>query len=294
MRSLIGILLSLTLVSCGSGNYGTSRSELANLEALAVNDPGLTGAYKVKTYVPSGSNSGYQSVIVYYPDDGLQTALAATTLVGGFTNTKEQMSWLGLHLASHGLIVAVFTPTNPYSLDAKVWANGHKASINTLIAENGKTTSPVAGRIATDRLGLMGYSYGGAGAILASNELKSKVRSMVTFCAYNPATPTNPIPSMFITGTKDTVASPAKVLTAFNNLKTDAPKAFAKFNGLNHTDVPNNGPYHETMARFATAWSQVFLADNVGYETYINGAEAEKQIKNTTVFAKTSDWIYQE
>lgn len=294
MRSLIGILLSFALVACGSGDYQASRWGLDGSETVVLQDPGLTGPYTVKSYLPAGSNVGYKSVIIYYPDNALDEQLPSTTLSGGFTNTKEHMSWLGQHLASHGFIVAVFTPTNPYALDARVWSSGHKASVDTLIAESDKSSTPITGRIDEDRIGLMGFSYGGAGTVLAANELGHRVRSAVTLCAFNPKTSTNPIPMLFITGTKDTVASPNRILSAFQNFNTSMPKAFARFNKVAHGDITNGGRYHESIARYTTAWSQVFLADIPAYDTYISGDEAQKQARDTNVFAKASDYIYEE
>ncbi|HYX32701.1 MAG TPA: hypothetical protein VE954_06275 [Oligoflexus sp.] len=292
MRSLIGILLSFTLVACGSGDFGGSRYGLDEAETIVLQNPGLAGPYTVRSYLPSGSNSGYKSVIVYYPENSLDEQLPSTTLSGGFTNTKEDMSWLGQHLASHGFIVAIFTPTNPYALDARVWSTGHKASLNMLLAESDKSTTPISDRVDRDRMGLMGFSYGGAGAVLAANDLGSKVRSAVTLCAFNPKTSTNPIPMLFVTGTKDTVASPNRILSAFHNFDTTMPKAFAKFNRVAHGDMTNGGRYHETIARYTTAWSQVFLADIPAYDTYISGDEAAQQTADPNVFAKVSDYIY--
>ena len=166
-------------------------------------------------------------------------------------------------------------------------------SLETLLDESDKSSSPIAGRVDSDRLGLMGFSYGGAGTVLAANALGSRVRSAITLCAFNPKTSTNPIPMLFVTGTKDTVASPSKVLSAFRKFETSMPKAFARFNNLAHGDITNGGRYHETIARYTTAWSQVFLADIPAYDTYISGEEVQKQVRDTTVFAQAADYIYE-
>ncbi len=293
MRSLVWILLSLFLLSCGQA-YHRSSSELSSLElaSMPVQDPGITGPYQVKTFTPSTSSKGYQSAVVYYPSDSMATSFPATTLSGGFTNTKEQMSWLGMHLASFGIVTIVFTPTNPYALDGQVWANGHKASLTTLSAENLISSSPLYQRIDESRFGIMGFSYGGAGVVLAANQLGNKIRSAVPLCAYNPTTPTAQVATMFITGTDDTVASPSRVQTAFNRLSSSMPKAFVKFNKLVHGDIPNNGKLHDSIARFATAWQLVFLAGVSSYDTYLLGEEVQKQQSNPAVFAKATDYIY--
>src|SRR6478735_6964103 len=70
------------------------------------------------------------------------------------------------------------------------------------------------------------------------------------------------------------------------------PKAFAKLNGLSHADIPNGGRNHETLAGYTTAWSQVFLAGDKTYSTYLDGEEAKKNMANTSIFAKATDYIY--
>jgi dienelactone hydrolase len=286
--------LSFVLVACGSGDIRSARFGLNGAETLVLDNPGLNGPYTVHSYLPSSSHKDYKSLIIYYPEQVLDEELPATTLSGGFTNTKEHMSWLGEHLASHGFIVAVFTPTNPYGLDARIWSEGHQASLDTLLEENEKDNAPIAGRVDQDRLGLMGFSYGGAGTILAANELGPRIRSAVTFCAFNPKKSTNPIPMLFITGTNDAVAPPQRIFSTFQNFETSMPKAFAKFNGVAHGDITNGGRYHETIARYTTAWSQVFLADIPAYGTYLSGEEVAKHRVDPNIFAQTSDYIYEE
>ena len=50
------------------------------------------------------------------------------------------MGWLGAHLASHGIITIIFTPTNRYSFDPRIWASGHKGALTQLEIENEKAT----------------------------------------------------------------------------------------------------------------------------------------------------------
>lgn len=288
MRRLMLVFFVFAFAACGDIDSTLKQDSVD----LVVADPGATGTYTVKSYQPTGTNAGYQSIIIYYPSNLTTSLLPATTLSGGYTNTKESMSWLGQLLASHGIVTAVYTPTNTNTTDATVWSNGHKAAYQTLINESNKTGVPIAGRIDSTRIGLMGYSMGGAGTILASNALGSKIKAIVTFCAYNPTTPTNGVPSLFITGNNDTVASPASVLAAFNNLKTSQPKAFAKFAPLSHLDIPNGGRNHAILSRYTVAWAQVFLANNPAYSTYLNGDELKKQTSNASIFAKATDYIY--
>ncbi len=299
MRRFKILWFALVLSACGAGDVDPSLSSAdfslsASSERLSLPDPGKTGTYNVKTYTPKASASGYKSAIIYYPSESTGNLLPAITLSGGFTNVKEQMSWLGQHLASHGLVTIVFTPTSNTVGDAQIWANGHKASLETLVKEQSLASSPLYGRINLKRMGVSGYSYGGAGAILAANQKPDLVAAAVPLCAYQPARPTSPIPYLFVTGTADSVASPAAILRVYNSTSTGQPKAFARFNGVSHFDIINGGRYHESIARYVTAWSLRFLADNLDYSVYLNGDIAKKNAADKSVFASASDYLYED
>ncbi len=300
MRKYELVFLAWFLSACGSGDsYQKSllpvdTVNLTTEDRLIPADPGKVGPYKVLSYTPIASDSGYKSAIIYYPSGSFDSLLPATTLSGGFTNTKEQMSWLGKHLASHGIVTIIFTPTTNTAGNAQIWANGHKASVNTLQSENKQARSPLLGKLNIRRIGVAGYSYGGAGAILAANQLPNDVAAALPLCAYQPSKPTSKIPYLFVTGTNDTIASPTLVLNAFKGTMTGQPKAYARFNRLTHFDMINGGNYQESVARYVTAWSLKFLAENDAYSTYINGEMAQKQAADKRVFASASDYIYQE
>jgi dienelactone hydrolase len=263
-------------------------------ERWTVHDPGKVGPFRVLSYQPQVAASGYKSAIVYYPEEDAGLALPATTLSGGYTNTKEQMSWLGQHLASHGIVTIVFTPTNNMAGNAQIWANGHKAALETLVKENGLARSPLLGRIHPHGMGVSGYSYGGAGAILAANQAPDLVSAAIPLFAYQPSRPSTAIPYLFVTGTADGIASPAAILNVFKNSSTGEAKAFARFNGVNHFDIMNGGRAHEIMARYITAWGLRFLAGNGDYGTYLNGDIAKKNALDPSMFASAADYIYEE
>ncbi|HYX35635.1 MAG TPA: hypothetical protein VE954_21265 [Oligoflexus sp.] len=261
---------------------------------LKLYNPGKVGPFPVRSYSDNLQNPAYQSAIIFYPDDRSQRRFPATTLSGGYTNTKEYMVWLGKHLASHGIITIVFTPTNTMSVDANIWATGHLGSLGQLESENQRNGSPIAGRLNVDRLGVMGFSMGGAGTVLAVNKAGSRVKAAVPLCPYRPAVLKAAVPMLSITGTQDTVAASVYVERAFTAAKTGQPKAFARFNGMSHPDVVFGGSHHEEIARYAISRYKVFLADELAYKTYLHGEELEKHREGSSVFARPQDYIFQE
>ncbi|HET9240950.1 MAG TPA: hypothetical protein VFO10_27035 [Oligoflexus sp.] len=330
MRSLVALLNVGLLVACGTQTSKTSKNEgpvpsqtadstipdegeaaapsmpeiplqngntdPSDASALAATlpDPGRRGRFSVSSYTANLANRAYQSAVIYYPRDSSQQKFPATTLSGGYTNTKEYMGWLGSHLASHGIITIIFTPTNRYSFDPRIWASGHKGALAQLEMENQKTTSPIAGRVDTTSLGIMGFSMGGSGTALAVNELGTRVKAAVGLCAYNPAVLTQAVPVLHISGSSDTVAPPQLIQRSVSTSRVKVPKAFAKFSGMAHQDVVFGGSHHEEIARYATSWYKVFLANDAAYKTYLNGDELKKQLDGGRVFAQPQDYFYQE
>ncbi|HYX35634.1 MAG TPA: hypothetical protein VE954_21260 [Oligoflexus sp.] len=257
----------------------------------ALRYPGTKGPYEVSSTVDSLADPAYASAIIYYPSDPKARILGASTLSGGFTNTKEQMSWLAQHLASHGVITLVFTPTNNQSLNPAIWATGHKGGLQKLIVESQRVGSPIQGRVDPKKIGIMGFSMGGAGTILAVNELATAVKAAVPICAFLPVTPTAAVPIMLQTGTNDTVAVPRNIEAAYEATADTSPKALANFRGMTHLDVPNGGSaiQHENIAYYATAWYRVHLGGDVRYQTYLSGDEHKKKVDAGT-FANADDY----
>ncbi len=253
--------------------------------------PGKKGPYEVLSYIDNLTDPAYNSAIIYYPADPKAKLIGASTLSGGFTNTKEQMSWLGEHLASHGVITIVFTPTNNQSLNPTIWATGHKGSFQKLKSENQRVGSPIQGKVDEKKIGIMGYSMGGAGTILAVNELSTAVKAAVPICAFRPVTPTSSVPMLLQTGTDDTVAVPRNIELAYEAMPATTPKALTKFNGMTHLDVTNGGPpiQQDNIAYYGTAWYRVYLGGDQRYRTYLSGDEQKKKVDAGT-FAVAQDF----
>ncbi|MCX6107465.1 MAG: hypothetical protein NTY08_16695 [Proteobacteria bacterium] len=241
-----------------------------------VSNPEQMGPMAVKSYTDGLSDSSYSSSIIFYPDDDATAKLPATTLSGGYSNTKEQMTWLAQHLASHGFIVSVFTPTNTNSTDPRIWATGHIGSLNKLKTENLRKGSPIQDRVDDTRLGVMGFSMGGAGTIVAANSLGSVLRAIVPICAYRPTAMTVDVATLFVTGTADTVASPVAIQQSFAQSQVRAPLGLVSFDGLGHQNITNPSSYRRQLSRYLTAWYQVYLAGNQIYATYIDGEKLKE------------------
>lgn len=289
-------LIAFSLVFClNSANNAFAQElsppDLSQSFFADAPDPSEEGPYRYSIVTSGLSSSAYRSAMVYLPEG--EGPFPATTLCGGYTNTKEDMTWLGELLASHGIITVIFTPTNPYSFSASTWAAGHVGSTLTLERENASLASELYGKVKVDKFALMGYSYGGAGSILAAAQLGDRTAAVVPLNPYNPTVLSVDAPILFVAGTRDTVARPALSLAAFNSIPAlDQAKAFANIKNADHYSPLNNSPFHKAISGLAVPWLKVFLEGDGRYETYFNGEKIDQVVEEGNIFAKATDYIF--
>src|SRR5690606_20431916 len=96
---------NMTSIALKASSLALGLSLMAFGTAASANAPGSDGPNRVCSYTSGLSDRGYASARVSYPCGLPNASYAATTLTGGFTNTKEDMYWLADHLTSHGYIV---------------------------------------------------------------------------------------------------------------------------------------------------------------------------------------------
>ena len=258
-------VLMLAAVLLAVGVYST---------ALAA-DPSLPGEFSKCTYTSNLSDPGYSSAIVYYPCDRSAGPYAATTLTGGFLNTKEDMEWIANHLVTHGYIIIAMTPTNIFGTNP-TWTTAHKAGIAKLKSENTRAASPIYGLVDTANLQIMGYSKGGGGALLASASLGSQIKTtqaMAPYMDYSYNLSGITAKTICYTGTSDTVASPSKVVTMYNSLSDSITRTLAYFDGFSHlTWVDGGNSTSQSRAKtYITSWMKVYLDGDTAYSIYIDG-----------------------
>ncbi len=292
MRMKISVMAMLCFGFTVINSLPLQAASQASRTSLAFAEPSDPGPFRVSDFSRGLSDRDYASAQIYYPQGSDLRGLPATTLSGGLTNSKEQMSWLAKRLASHGIIAIVFTPTNKFSGSPLTWEKGHKAAFRTLIEQNRSRASAIFQMIDESRIAMMGYSLGGAGSILAAEESSYLVRAVVGICPYNPIVSSNNIAHLFITGTRDTVASPARILRSFRAMREVKTRAFAKFKDLDHLDPINFGGKHDIMARYIISWLKVYLAGDEAYEGYLSGDQLEDHLSDRRVFADPSDYIF--
>ena len=245
--------------------------------------PGSSGGERVCSYTSGLSSFSYASARVSYPCNLSGTA-PATTLTGGFTNTKEQMYWLADPLTSHGYIVITMTPTNTLGTPL-TWETAHKGGIDKLRSENTRFGSSIRGKVDTNRLGIMGFSMGGGGTLLAAADLGNQVKTAVPLAPWlgtlYPSYRNITAKTLVISGSSDTVAFPGTIAGYYRNLPSGLTRGLAEVRGASHSDWYSSFASRSQQTRFktlTTSWLKMYLTGDTSYQTYLNGTEHNRNV----------------
>ncbi|MFD1824709.1 MULTISPECIES: alpha/beta hydrolase family protein [Mumia] len=196
---------------------------------------------------------------VYYPSDA-QGELPVALLMQGAQVHRMHYAAYARAVASYGFVVVVPNHKRLVFFDQDYYPSQKMPAeaIGWMDDENANSSSPLAGKIDTDTLVLLGHSFGGAAALGVAEEscgipfcttlgysLPSEVKAASLFGTNNKsplfgnsASMDNQIPVQLVQGTVDGVALPADAETSYTKLE-NGPKQIVRVAGANHYGITN-------------------------------------------------------
>jgi dienelactone hydrolase len=227
------------------------------------------GPYMVEM-VTSGLRDGpmYSTQTLYVPTDA-EPPLAAVAVVPGFVAPESSIEAWGPFLASHGIVAITIGTNTPLDLP-DVRADALLDALETVAAENVRSGSPLEGRVDTDRFGVMGWSMGGGGTLIAANT-SPQLGAAIGLAAWSPGAQfaDDSVPTLLFAGTADTLAG-GQSQGFYASIPESTPKMLYEVNGAGH-DVAND-PAGTTGAigRFGLSWFKVFLEGDERYQSLLS------------------------
>jgi dienelactone hydrolase len=212
--------------------------------------------------VARSSVSGFGGGTIYYPTSTASGTFGAVAIVPGFTNVQSAVSWLGPRIASQGFVVIVIdtnsTLDQPDSRGTQLLA-----ALDYLTR-----TSSVRTRIDATRLGVMGYSMGGGGALSATRS-RTSLKASVPMAPYHGTKSWSAVrtPTLIVAGENDTTASPSSHASPFyNSLPASLDKAYLLLNNAAH-GAPTSA--NVTIAKYGISWLKRFIDNDTRYDQFL-------------------------
>lgn len=201
-------LTTTTSTASRSNCIADSVITAAELSATRDNGP-FTVASKA---IPRQLANGFGGGTTHYPtnagDCGL---LGGIAVIPGYVSYEASIKWWGPRLASWGFVVITIDTNSIYD-DPNSRATQLSAALDHIVSD-----STVGAQIDSTRLGAIGWSMGGGGALQLATQ-RSDVRAII------PQTPYHDkdygimdTPALFITCQNDRIASNKKYSSAFYN-----------------------------------------------------------------------------
>ncbi|MET9434981.1 dienelactone hydrolase family protein [Streptomyces sp. NPDC006551] len=223
----------------------------------------LRGPYAVaETSVSSLAVTGFGGGTVYYPTSTADGTFGAVVISPGFTATQSSIAWLGPRLASQGFVV--------FTIDTNTTMDQPDSRGRQLLAALDYLTqrSVVRGRIDSTRLGVMGHSMGGGGALEAAKSRPS-LQAAIPLTGWNTdkTWPEISTPTLVVGADGDTIAPVASHSEPFyENLPSSLDKAYLELNGATHF-TPNTS--NTTIAKYSVSWLKRFIDNDTRYEQFL-------------------------
>lgn len=254
---LLNLVVLFTL-----SQYGYAQCSDVSLESIT--NP---GPYNVATLTESdGLRNGpdYSSATVYYPTNGTPP-YASIAIVPGFVSAPSAISAWGPYYASHGIIAIVIGTNNIFEYP-ETRANALIDALETMRQENTRTSSPLLGKIDTEKFAVSGHSMGGGGAQRAA-VLDSNIKAVVALCPWLPnASLSHTTPVLIFSGENDSTAPPSQHANIhYNATPENTSKLLYEVNNGNHSVANTPNGAQGNVGKLAISWLRLQLDDNSCY-----------------------------
>ncbi|WNM31704.1 ricin-type beta-trefoil lectin domain protein [Streptomyces sp. Li-HN-5-11] len=210
--------------------------------------------------VPPGN--GFNGGKIYYPTDTSLGTWAAVAAVPGYTaKWSAEGAWMGPWLASFGFVVIGIDTNSPTDYDT---ARGTQllAALDYLTQK-----SPVRDRVDPNRLGVIGHSMGGGGAISAA-ERRPSLKAALPLAPFSPSQnlSTLRVPTMIMGARDDGTVTPSYLDGLYAGMPAGTQSAYVQLTSGGHA-FPTWG--NSNVTRRTIPWLKIFLDNDTRYTQFL-------------------------
>ncbi|MEU0204211.1 MULTISPECIES: ricin-type beta-trefoil lectin domain protein [unclassified Streptomyces] len=217
--------------------------------------------------VPPGN--GFNGGKIYYPTDTSQGTWGAVAAVPGYTaKWAAEGAWMGPWLASFGFVVIGIDTNSPNDYDT---ARGTQllAALDYLTQR-----SPVRDRVDPNRLGVIGHSMGGGGAISAALRRPS-LKAALPLAPFSPSQNLSNlrVPTMIMGARDDGTVTPSYLNGLYGGVPATTQSAFIELSSGGH-GFPTWG--NSNVTRRTIPWLKIFLDNDTRYTQFLCPSLADR------------------
>ncbi|OUD04649.1 ricin-type beta-trefoil lectin domain protein [Streptomyces swartbergensis] len=217
--------------------------------------------------VPPGN--GFNGGKIYYPTDTSKGTWGAVAAVPGYTaKWAAEGAWMGPWLASFGFVVIGIDTNSPNDYDT---ARGTQllAALDYLTQK-----SPVRDRVDPNRLGVIGHSMGGGGAISAA-ERRPSLKAALPLAPFSPSQNLSSlrVPTMIMGARDDGTVTPSYLNGLYAGMPAATPSAYIELTSGGH-GFPTWG--NSNVTRRTIPWLKIFLDNDTRYTQLLCPSPADR------------------
>jgi dienelactone hydrolase len=209
-----------------------------------------------------GGGNGFGGAKIYYPTDTSQGKFAALAVVPGYKATcAAEGALMGHWLASFGFVIIGIDTNSRNDWDT---ARGDQllAALDYLTQR-----SSVRDRVDASRVGVMGHSMGGGGAISAALKRPS-LKTAIGNAPFSASQNLNNmrVPIALLAGQRDGTTTPSMVSGYYNQVPATTEKMYLELTGAGHGFPTSN---NSVMTRKVIPWMKLFLDQDTRYQQFL-------------------------
>lgn len=237
---------------------------MASLEAT-------TGPYSVSTQNVARSVNGFGGGTIHYPTNTTGT-MGAIAVVPGFFLQESSIDFWGPKLASHGFVVITISANSGFDQPASR-ATQLGSALDYLIEQSNTGNSPITGMVDSSRVGVVGWSMGGGGALrVASGERLSAAIPIAPWHQGSNNFDQIETPTLVIACEDDGTAPVNSHASPFyNSISNTTDKAFLEIKGGSHFCANDGGSDGGLLGKYGVSWMKRFIDNDLRYDQFLCG-----------------------